>query len=121
MKYTRDELARKLVAEIEPMPTGDGAYSYRCLWMKEAGKWRLNPAGMHPLTSLDDAVQCAEVRDMRWRHGYFSINEEFMEVRDSRVDGHVHCHVYTDGNHALALALAAASALDGERAEVADG
>jgi hypothetical protein len=128
--YTRGELTAKLVGMIEPMPTEHvmppyesrvfARYSERGLWTSTGGPWRVNIHAIEPLLSLDDAVRCAEAAGCDWTRNVCSGGHDwFVYGMDSDAAGR-YVQPFTDNDHALALALALASAVDGERAEVVD-
>jgi hypothetical protein len=129
--YTRGELTAKLVGMIEPMPTGHvmppyesrvfARYSERGLWTSTGGPWRVNIHAIEPLLSLDDAIRCAEAKygPGCWIKQTVAFPAEPGYYQQMRVSSY-EPYEYFDNNHALALALALASAVDGERAEVVD-
>ena len=115
--YTRDELTAKLVGMIEPMPSQPSIYytvSPMGLWVYVSRQW-IPARTIRPLDNIGDTIRCAEAAGYRWRL-VEGMNGEgrVATIRDCKT-----AIFYTDNNHALALALALASAVDDERAEVA--
>lgn len=137
MKMTTDAIDREMTGWIEEMPTvepkalRDHRYPYPQYYIPcnaSAGgmwKWYTFMGGgpkwtteLQPTECLDDAVRCVEARwgPMSWMVKPSNCSPRML----ARIEGydHEYGHVYTDGNHALALCLAAMSADKGETVEV---
>ena len=121
MTYTRDELTAKLVGMIEPMPSQPSIYytvSPMGLWVYVSRQW-IPARTIRPLHNIGDTIRCAEAAGCDWTRNVCSGGHDwFVYGMDSDAAGR-YVQPFTDNDHALALALAVASAVDGERAEVA--
>jgi hypothetical protein len=118
--YTRDELTAKLVGMIEPMPSQPSIYytvSPMGLWVYVSRQW-IPARTIKPLDNIGDTIRCVEAKygPGCWIKQTVAFPAEPGYYQQMRVSSYAP-YEYFDNDHALALALALASAVDGERAE----
>ena len=120
MKYTKESLAERIAACVEPKPTEPPKFkhgtwkltSQKRAWEFDMNRWMPTPGLVN---SLDFVVACVEAAGTKWERDVRCYPNPRMIVW---IKGQLWDKTYTDNNHALALALCLAGALDGEPAEL---
>lgn len=128
MKYTRESLAERCASCIEAKPTEKPVgstmvklrFSPLSLWLWDGVEWLLSCKPKALLSSLNFVVRCVEAAGMLWWRTTTPTVSMWQAITtaNDHIGQYIGCCQYTDNNHALALALALAGALDGEPAEM---